>query len=148
MKRSIAALTVGAIVSGAVAGSVSAQSVCRPADYVGNLAEQHLARIVADSLYPGSVYRDSLHLPALSPAAVVRVTDERICARGRAAYAAYWVGRGETAVSQTVYVWQVGDRYVIYDPEYRYRLRDGTYALVVDADFRPLSIFGEVQFVR
>ncbi len=128
--------------------SAGAQSACRLPDYIGNLAEQRIAQIVSNSRFDGPAYRDSLRLPASPASAVVRVTEEQLCIRGQAAYAAYWSGQGGTTVSQAVYVWRVGDRYVIYDPDYRYRPRGGTYALVVDLDFRPLSIFGDVQFVQ
>ena len=122
--------------------AIHAQSVCRSSDaqtvnmirYMRALAG---ATLPADSESVG--IRTSYQIPAVSPAHVSLVTDEKTCKSALTAYISA-VG-GQSLAATRIYVVAVGSAYVVWNPV-RSEKSEWYTNVVFDSKFRVLSSFG------
>jgi hypothetical protein len=124
-------------------GSADAQTVCRPADSLGNTFLAHIARHSAARNATDAMVRDSLRLGAVSgPSQLVMVTQEAVCKKAKAAYETEFSGRGGSSFSGRLYVVKAGSTYAVLDPDYHYRPnRPNWIIMIMDDRYRKLSLF-------
>ena len=134
-----AVLVTAAIASRPLKG----QTVCRPADSTSAILVAHLANYAAASSGGENTVRDSLHLPLTQASQVKLVTQEAVCKKARATFAADRAGKGIGGSSGRVYVVAIGNTgYAIVDPAYHYGRPNDWTILIVDKNFLRLGLLG------
>ena len=141
MKRFLCSIVIAAVIGGSTAAQAYAQTVCRAADDSSfDMIEMIKTYALAtDSV--GKAAADSLGIPAVASASAIRlVTKESTCHSANTAYRAVATGARQT-LSGRVYVVQVGTRYVVWDPQYRYSTSGDDVYVVFTSKWAKKSIF-------
>jgi hypothetical protein len=120
----------------------AAQAACRGPSTTSALLVHEVKRYVFATRGDDALVRDSLGLRPNPPTLQV-VQDEAVC---QAASLAYRRGldRNLDTVSGRVIVLQAADRYIVWDPAYRYDLSlpyAPRFVVIMDTAFRRLSLF-------
>ena len=99
------------------APTASAQSACRPQNWLSTFMKDELTRYVTATGGDDAAVRDSLHLPTATANDVQLVTNDSLCAVASAAYAVDRQGIG-AGLSGQVHLVRINNVYVVLDPEF------------------------------
>lgn len=134
-------LSLVTVVSALPAHRAGAQgSHCRAADDDSQTLIQEVRDYATARTGPYQVTRDSLRLVLVTASQVMLVTDDSTCRRANDAYKLA-VPSSPSGFSNSVYVVAAGSRYVVLDPQYRYKGPGTGVAVVFDSKWRKLSVF-------
>lgn len=116
----IVSLSISLLLSGSLSVGPAADAqqsggaTCMPPDQFANLMVLHYRHLATSTDTSVAPTREIMKLPIVLAAAVSYVTDNSICAKAEAAYSAA-ADSGPGSPSGRVYVFKIGDYYVVSD---------------------------------